>query len=144
MSEETKCAHTKGHVVNAEIAHIEDTGRFMLHLRVLCMDCGHPFRVIAENGGCPVGLNLNGVAVSPDFEELRVGIAPVGEPIPPSPFNGFSITIHSKEEETIEQCKAACTAYLSDTGQGSVCGLVKRDRGKGEPPITPGSSGAMV
>ncbi len=64
--------------VDAEVSRLEDSGRFQLDIRVICDECGLPFRFI----GLPAGLDLNGAAVSADAEEGRFAIAPKGQVIP--------------------------------------------------------------
>lgn len=49
--------------------------RYSLDVRVVCADCGLPFRFI----GLPTGLDLNGAAVSIDGLEGRFAIAPKGQ-----------------------------------------------------------------
>jgi hypothetical protein len=59
------------------VNRLEDIKRFQLDVKVVCLDCGTPFRFI----GLPSGLDLNGAAVSVDGTEGRFAIAPKGEVI---------------------------------------------------------------
>lgn len=67
------CEH---HDFNAQcqITRLEDTGQFMLEVRVHCTQCKVPFQF----AGLPAGLNLRGAAVSVDGQEARLAIAPAG------------------------------------------------------------------
>lgn len=60
------------------VARLEDTGRFSADVKINCADCGKPMRFI----GLPIGLDLNGAAVSPDGTEARLAIHPVNEQVP--------------------------------------------------------------
>lgn len=61
------------------VNRLEDCGRFMLDVRVRCLQCGAPFVFL----GLPLGLDLNSASASPDGTEARMGISPKGEPVPP-------------------------------------------------------------
>jgi hypothetical protein len=61
-----------------DVARLEDSGRFSADVKIQCAACGKPMRFI----GLPLGLDLNGAAVSADGTEARLAIHPVGEPIP--------------------------------------------------------------
>lgn len=61
-----------------DVNRIEDTGRFSADVRIKCAECGKPMRFI----GLPMGLDMNGAAVSPDGTEGRFAIHPVNEPVP--------------------------------------------------------------
>lgn len=71
------CKHEEFQVL-ADVNRLADVGRFTLDLRVGCIQCGKPFRFL----GLPIGLDLNGAAVSPDGIEARLAIHPVGEKVP--------------------------------------------------------------
>lgn len=60
---------------NVAVNRIEDTGRFMADVRIECTQCKTAFRFI----GLPIGLDMNGAAVSADGTEGRFAIAPKGE-----------------------------------------------------------------
>jgi hypothetical protein len=64
--------------VNANVARLEDTGRFMVDITIECDQCKKPFRFI----GLPIGLDMNGAAVSPTGTEGRFAIHPAGEKVP--------------------------------------------------------------
>ena len=68
------CKH-ENFACDCEVNRLLDTGRFSLDVRVMCIDCGTPFRFI----GLPAGLDLNGAATSVDATEGRFAIAPKGE-----------------------------------------------------------------
>lgn len=74
MAETTKCGHFN-FMTNAKIARLEDSGGFMADIMINCIDCKKQFKFL----GMPLGLNMNGVAVSPDLGEARLAIAPMSE-----------------------------------------------------------------
>lgn len=61
-----------------EVNRIIDTGRFTADVKICCRDCGRPMRFL----GLPIGLDMNGAAISPDGTEGRFAIHPVNEPVP--------------------------------------------------------------
>lgn len=61
-----------------DVARLEDSGRFSADVRIKCADCGHPMRFL----GLPMGLDLNGAAVSANGQEARLAIYPWGEDPP--------------------------------------------------------------
>lgn len=67
------CEH-ENFVGNIVVNRLTDTGRFQADIAIHCKDCGTPFRFL----GLPVGLDLNGAAVSPDGTEARLAILPQG------------------------------------------------------------------
>lgn len=65
---------------------------FCADIRIKCVQCGVPLRFL----GLPLGLDLNGAAVSVDGTEARLACAPKGETVPPvKGVEGFSITKQS-------------------------------------------------
>ena len=54
---------------------IEDVGRFMADIRIVCEKCHTPFRFV----GLPAGMDYNSPCVSVDGCELRAPVAPRGE-----------------------------------------------------------------
>ena len=82
------CKH-ENHRAAVTVWRLSDTGRFTADITIKCSECGLPFRFL----GLPAGLNLNGATVSVDGTELRVGIAPLGEDVPPVVASGFSIVV---------------------------------------------------
>jgi hypothetical protein len=60
---------------NVTVNRLEDSGRFCADVRIECVACGVPFRFI----GLPLGLDLNGAAVSADGCEARLAVAPKGD-----------------------------------------------------------------
>jgi hypothetical protein len=71
----TECNHRKAHFVQANIADIEDTQRFMADIRIVCADCGMPFRFI----GLPDNIiNTTTPQTSMPFhDEARLPIEPM-------------------------------------------------------------------
>lgn len=63
------CAHRQ-FKANVDVSRLEDSGRFSADVRIMCADCGTPFRFL----GLPCGLDLNGATVSADGEEARMAI----------------------------------------------------------------------
>lgn len=74
-----------------EVNRLEGSGRFSADVRIECAECGERFRFL----GLPVGLDLNGAAVSVDGCEARLAIAPrSASDLPlgkPGEVDGFSI-----------------------------------------------------
>lgn len=64
------------------VARLEDSDRFNAGVRIECAQCHRPFQFL----GLPLGLNLNGAAMSVDGQEARLAIAPVGTV--PQPLDG--------------------------------------------------------
>lgn len=60
------------------VTRLEDSGRFSAGVRIKCADCGVAMRFL----GLPMGLDLNGAAVSADGTEARLAIHPYGEAVP--------------------------------------------------------------
>lgn len=52
--------------------------RFIADIKIKCDDCGKPMRFI----GMPIGVDLNGCAVSANGTEARLAIHPFGEQVP--------------------------------------------------------------
>jgi len=65
-------------MANVEVNRHEDTGRFTANVRIQCDQCGKPMRFI----GLPMGVDMNGAAVSVDGTEGRFAIHPKGEAVP--------------------------------------------------------------
>jgi hypothetical protein len=63
---------------DVDVNRLEDSGRFSADVRIRCADCGKRMRFI----GLPMGLDLNGAAVSADGTEARLAIHPTGEKVP--------------------------------------------------------------
>ena len=78
---------------NVTVNRIEDVGRFTADVRVMCVECGTPFRFL----GLPLGLDYNSATVSFDGTEARMGIAPMGDAVPPiKGVEGFTIERHGR------------------------------------------------
>lgn len=89
-SEQQTCAHRTSHTAEVGVAYLEDTGRFSADVRIKCAECGLPFQFI----GLPLGLNLNGAAMSVDGQEARIAIAPVGRVMHPlEGLSGFRVKV---------------------------------------------------
>lgn len=83
-----QCLHNKGHCVEVEVAYLEDTARYSAGIKIRCSDCGQPFRF----QGLPLGLNLNGAAMSVDGLEARLAIMPADRiPHPLQGVTGFGV-----------------------------------------------------
>ncbi len=65
------CRH-KGFLCKAEINRLEGTGQFQADIRIMCNECGEPFRFL----GLRSGLDLRGAMCSPDGTEARLAIVP--------------------------------------------------------------------
>lgn len=63
-----------------KVGRMEDrvgaVGEFMLEVKVACIQCGEPFRML----GLPAGLSFTRPMVSIDGLELRIPIEPQGDP----------------------------------------------------------------
>lgn len=57
------------------VARLEDTGRYMLEVKVSCAECSTPFQF----AGLPPGLNFDGATVSLDGLEANLAIYPEGQ-----------------------------------------------------------------
>ncbi len=73
--------------VESKVARLEDSGRFMLELRIRCTECNLPFQF----KGLPAGLNLNGAAVSVDGLEANLAICPQGAEMSPLDVIGYQL-----------------------------------------------------
>ena len=85
-----QCKHNKAHAVDASIGFMEDTGRFTAEVRIVCADCGLPFQFL----GLPLGLDMEGAAMSADGLEARLAIAPMGtvpQPLDSHLLRGFRV-----------------------------------------------------
>lgn len=72
---------------SCKVARLEDSGRFMLEVRVICSDCKLPFQF----KGLPAGLNLNGATVSVDGLEANLAICPQGAEMSPLDVIGYQL-----------------------------------------------------
>ncbi|WP_053130878.1 hypothetical protein [Pseudomonas sp. MIACH] len=74
------------------VTRIENKGRFMAEISIVCMQCGVPMQFM----GLEPGLNYDGATVSLDGLEARIGIHPRGErPNPLQKLAGYSIRNHN-------------------------------------------------
>lgn len=82
------CEHTD-FVATVTVNRLADSGRFTADIRIDCKECGLPFRFL----GLPLGLDLDGAAMSVDALEARLAIAPGDGLLPPlrGGLRGFSI-----------------------------------------------------
>lgn len=73
-----KCEH-KAFDASVMVNRLEDgkgaVERFIADVRIVCAECGLPFRFI----GLPAGVDLNGASTSVDATEAKLAIAPKGE-----------------------------------------------------------------
>ena len=65
-----------------KVARIEDLGRFVLEVKVRCVDCDKPFQFV----GVEPGFNYNAPTVSLDGLEANLPITPEGQQ--PTPLQG--------------------------------------------------------
>lgn len=68
------CEHKQFHA-HVGVARLEDSGRFMAEITIHCAECELPF----EFRGLPLGMHMDGAAMSPDALEARIAIAPQGK-----------------------------------------------------------------
>ncbi|CAN7322293.1 hypothetical protein LJR084_001860 [Variovorax sp. LjRoot84] len=81
------CAHLNFDA-SCGVARLEDTGRFMLEVRIKCIDCGKPFQFL----GLKPGLNFDGATVSLDGLEANLAIFPDGQrPNPMQTLMGYTV-----------------------------------------------------
>lgn len=74
------------------VARLEDSGQFLAHVKVECLECKLPFQFL----GLPLGLELQGAAMSVDGQEARLAIAPVGsvpQPLDKALLRGFRVRL---------------------------------------------------
>lgn len=90
MTEERKaCTHRENHHADIRIACMEDSGAFLAEIRIHCKDCGLPFQFL----NLPLGLHMQGAAMSADGQEARLAIVPVGStPHPLAGVTGFGVS----------------------------------------------------
>lgn len=87
-----------------EVNRIIDTGRYTADVRIKCLDCGKPMRFL----GLPMGLDMNGAAVSADGTKGRFAIHPVNEPVPGMSDDGpagFRVLPHREEPPQSGACQ---------------------------------------
>jgi hypothetical protein len=60
---------------SVEVNRLEDVGKFQAGIRIVCRDCGQPFRFL----GLPMGVDLAGATTNGDATEARMAIAPKDE-----------------------------------------------------------------
>lgn len=83
----TDCKHMSFEAT-VHVARIENKGRFMAEIRIICNDCGTPFQFM----GLKPGFDFNGATVSLDGLEANIGIYPQGQqPNPLQQLMGYSI-----------------------------------------------------
>ena len=69
----TACNHMSFEIAS-RVARLEDSGGFLLELKIACKDCGQAFQFL----GLEPGLDLQGARVSIDGLEANIAITPVG------------------------------------------------------------------
>ena len=69
-----QCKH-EDFEARVEVNRLEDIGCFVADIRVTCSQCHIPLQFL----GLPIGLKLDGAAVSVDGIEAHLAIAPQGE-----------------------------------------------------------------
>lgn len=81
------CKHLNFHA-DCKVARIEDLGRFVLEVRVRCVDCKKPFQFV----GVEPGFNYNAPTVSLDGLEGNFPITPEGQqPNPLQAAMGYTV-----------------------------------------------------
>lgn len=100
MQDPAKCGHT-AFTANVDIVRLTNDGGtltgFQADVTVKCLECETPFVWL----GVPGGLNLDGVAVGVDGQQLRAACAPCYGWIPPGGFlqpRGYKVTFVEGEE----------------------------------------------
>lgn len=81
------CTHE---VIDASVNvhRLEDSGQFQAELEIKCAECGEPFLFL----GLPIGLDLEGVTVSPDCQQARLAILPASQSkLPSLGVRGFNV-----------------------------------------------------
>lgn len=77
---------------SVRVARLEDIGRFMAEVRIVCKDCGVPMQFM----GLPTGLNFGGPTVSLDGLEANLAIYPEGQrPNPLQELMGYTVKAHN-------------------------------------------------
>jgi len=81
------CKH-ENFVAAVDVSRLEDVGRFVADVRIKCAQCDVPMRFL----GLPLGVDLNSACVSYEGTVAQLGIAPLGETVPPiNGVEGFTI-----------------------------------------------------
>lgn len=83
-----RCIHNVSHSVEAAMNYMEDTGQFMIDVKVTCAQCGQPFRFL----GLPLGLNMSGATMDVDGLQARLALAPADRTLHPlEGLTGFGV-----------------------------------------------------
>ena len=82
--------------VDATVNRMEDSGSFILDLRIHCVDCDLPFEWV----GVPCGLSFYQPCVSVDNQELRAPITPKGIS-PLKGLAGFGVRLRTGPQEDL-------------------------------------------
>lgn len=82
--------------VDAKVNRMEDSGAFILDLRVTCVDCDTPFEWV----GAPCGFSYYQPCVSVDNQELRAPITPRGVP-PVKGLPGFGVRLKTGPQDEL-------------------------------------------
>lgn len=91
----TGCLHNKNNAAAVMIEYLEDSSRFMADVSITCTDCGQAFRFL----GLPLGLNLNGAAMSADGQTARLAIIPADRiQHPLQGLQGFDIKVEGSAQ----------------------------------------------
>lgn len=80
------CAH-HNFDADCKVCRLEDSGQFMLEVRVKCLECGAPFQFL----GLEPGLDLQGARVSLDGLEANLAICPEG--VTPNPLQRMAYSV---------------------------------------------------
>lgn len=84
-----RCKHMV-FAANVKVNRLEDSGRFMADISILCTECGIPFQFL----GLEPGVDLDGARVSISGLEAHLAICPQGQV--PSPLDNIILTIGAK------------------------------------------------
>lgn len=82
------CAHLNFDAV-CKVCRLEDSGQFMLEVRVKCVECGVPFQFLGLEPGC----DLQGARVSIDGLEANLAICPEG--VKPNPLQRMAYGVEN-------------------------------------------------
>ncbi len=79
---------------NVAVARLEDSGRFVAEITIVCTQCDTPFRFL----GLKTGFDTSGARINVDGTEARIAICPVGQEQPDySGVQGFDIRIRGAQ-----------------------------------------------
>lgn len=89
-AEPAPCKHNEAHRAVVRTNFLSDSGRFSIDVQVWCATCGRPFQFL----GLPLGLDLDGAAMSVDGQTACLAAMPVGtvpQPLDKNLLRGYRI-----------------------------------------------------